>query len=137
MTGRHEGTTLFLPLRYCHHGLITNIECYEDGVRYMTKGYNIYEEFYSKTVAEFLAPAIIMGKGDEIAHALGELAHTLKPLLSLPIFGGNHNDIDTGVTLDSETKTPVVKSEVALSFCELFGHQSSLLTCSCIDSCFI
>lgn len=118
---------------------------HEDGVRHMTRGYGIYEEFYGKTVAEYLAPVCIMGKADEIAHALGELAHTLKPLLSSPLFGGtpaaaaatdgtqppNDDDMMTmiGFTFEKKSAAPapaVNKSEIRVLYDRLLSAIGTL-----------
>jgi hypothetical protein len=51
------------------------------GCNYLSRSHAVYQGFYGKGIADYLAPLITMGKGTEMASAIGQLALHMKPLV--------------------------------------------------------
>lgn len=73
------------------HPLIGKLCCYlgrsyicigerDRSVGYLHRGYAVYEEFYGSDTANFVVPLMTMGKGEELATALGALAFNIKDM---------------------------------------------------------
>lgn len=47
-------------------------------VAYLQRAFKLYEEMYGAAAVDYVVPLITMGKGEEIALALGSFAHQIK-----------------------------------------------------------